>query len=64
MAYKIVEALCTACGACEPECPNNAISLKGAVYVIDPVKCTECEGFHDTPQCAEVCPRPETCIPA
>lgn len=64
MAYKIVEALCTACGACEPECPNNAISLQGFTYVIDPAKCKECEGIHDSPQCAEVCPRPETCIPA
>ncbi len=64
MAYKIVEALCTACAACEPECPNSAIKLSGFVYVIDPEKCTECEGFFETPQCAEVCPRPETCVPA
>jgi ferredoxin len=64
MAYTIVEALCTACGACETECPNSAISVSGFVYAIDPTKCTECEGHFDTPQCAEVCPRPETCIPA
>jgi len=81
---------CINCGACEPECPNNAIydagvewkfsdgtSLSGDVtmsdgtvvdadaaqspvdndvYYITPEKCTECEGFHDEPQCAAVCP--------
>ena len=26
------------------------------VYYIVPDKCTECEGFHDEPQCAAVCP--------
>lgn len=26
------------------------------VYYIVPDKCTECVGFHDTPQCASVCP--------
>lgn len=25
-------------------------------YYIVPDKCTECVGFHDTPQCASVCP--------
>lgn len=64
MAYMIVEALCTACGACETECPNSAIAVSGFVYAIDPNKCQECKGHFDTPQCAEVCPRPETCIPA
>lgn len=81
---------CINCGACEPECPNNAIyeggeywrfsdgtSLSGLVtnlkgdevdadeennpvsedlFYIVPDKCTECVGFHDEPQCAEVCP--------
>src|SRR6185295_13528232 len=27
---------CINCGACEPECPNNAISQGDPVYVIDP----------------------------
>ncbi len=87
---------CINCGACEPECPNNAIyeagamwamkdgtDLKGAftlkkgtvidafaqqqpisdeVYYIVPDKCTECEGFHEEPQCAAVCPV-DCCIP-
>ena len=30
-------------------------------YVV-PDKCTECKGFHDKPQCAEVCPV-DCCIP-
>lgn len=89
MAIIITED-CINCGACEPECPNNAIyeggdewrmsdgtSLSGTVtttsgvtldadaeqepidmdlYYIVPDKCTECQGFHDEPQCAAVCP--------
>jgi hypothetical protein len=47
---------CINCGACEPECPNNAISQGDPVYVIDPLLCTECVGFHDHEACAAVCP--------
>lgn len=95
MAIIITEE-CINCGACEPECPNNAIyeggvewamtdgtSLKGVftlmngtevdaearqfpisndVYYITPDKCTECQGFHEEPQCAAVCPV-DCCIP-
>lgn len=64
MAYRIVTSQCTVCGACEFECPNEAISLKDEVFVIDPTKCKECEGQFDSPQCAAVCPIPKTCIPA
>lgn len=64
MAYKIVASQCTACGACEFECPNNAISSKKGTFVIDPAKCTECKGKFSKPQCAEVCPVDDTCIPA
>jgi len=87
---------CINCGACEPECPNNAIyeggvewaiadgtSVKGLFTLMDgstleanaknaPVsndtyfivtnKCTECQGFHEEPQCAAVCPV-DCCIP-
>ncbi len=63
MAYQIIAANCTACGACEFECPNNAISASGDVFAIDPDKCTECQGTHDSPQCAAVCPVDETCVP-
>src|ERR687891_732299 len=47
---------CINCGACEPECPNNAISQGDPIYVIDPLLCTECVGFHDYEACAAVCP--------
>jgi len=62
MAYKIVPENCNGCGTCEFECPNNAIKLKGTVYVINVGKCTECKGIYDTPQCAASCPIPKTCV--
>jgi len=52
---------CISCGACEPDCPNEAISAGDAIYVIDPDKCTECVGAYDTPKCVELCPV-ENCI--
>ena len=95
MAIKITDE-CINCGACEPECPNNAIyeggvewaiadgtSVKGDfalmdgnvidanrrntpisndTYYISPNKCTECQGFHEEPQCAAVCPV-DCCVP-
>lgn len=95
MAIKITDE-CINCGACEPECPNNAIyeggvewamadgtSLKGSytlmngtsidatqkntpvaddTYYITSDKCTECQGFHEEPQCAAVCPV-DCCVP-
>ena len=76
MAVKITEE-CIACGACEAECPNNAIYEAGNPYSIGgqefpalsedytyivPDKCTECVGFHEEPQCAAVCPV-DCCIP-
>ena len=47
---------CSNCGACEPECPNNAISQGDPIFVIDAKLCTECVGFHDYEACAAVCP--------
>jgi len=76
LAVKITEE-CIACGACEAECPNNAIYEAGNPYSIGgqefpalsedytyivPDKCTECVGFHEEPQCAAVCPV-DCCIP-
>lgn len=55
MSYKINDD-CISCGACESECPNEAISEGETIYVIDPAKCTECVGSHTEPQCSEVCP--------
>jgi ferredoxin len=52
---------CINCDVCEPECPNDAISMGKTIYVIDPAKCTECVGHFDTPQCRQVCP--VDCIP-
>jgi ferredoxin len=61
MATTITEE-CINCGACEPECPNEAISEGDDTYVIDPNLCTECVGFHDEEACAAVCPV-DCCIP-
>lgn len=92
----IITDECINCGACEPECPNNAIyeggvewsfadgtEVQGTVkmmngdvvdvdhkfepvsedyYFIVPDKCTECQGFHEEPQCAAVCPV-DCCVP-
>ncbi len=55
MAYMITDE-CISCGACEPECPNTAISEGETIYVIDPSKCTECVGSHESSKCVEVCP--------
>ncbi len=49
MAHSI-NAECISCGACEPECPNSAISEGDSIYVIDPEKCDDCE------TCVSVCP--------
>ncbi len=76
MALMITEE-CINCGACEPECPNEAIyeggvpwelngethdPLSDDIYYIVPEKCTECVGFYDEPQCAAVCPV-DACVP-
>ncbi len=58
----IITDECINCGACEPECPNSAISEGDDVYVIDPNLCTECVGFHGDEACQSVCPV-ECCIP-
>ncbi len=53
---------CINCGACEPECPNQAISEGTDIYLIDPKLCTECVGFHGYEACQAVCPV-ECCLP-
>lgn len=55
MALVIIDS-CTACDACKPVCPNEAISVGDPFYVIDPLRCTECVGAEDEPQCILVCP--------
>ena len=55
MAFKISDE-CISCGACEPECPNQAISEGETIYIINPDKCTECAGSYASSRCAEICP--------
>ncbi len=50
MAHVIDGDECVNCGACEPECPVEAISEKGGVRVIDPDTCTDCGS------CVDACP--------
>lgn len=52
---------CINCDVCEPECPNEAISMGPEIYQIDPDRCTECVGHFDEPQCVALCP--VNCIP-
>lgn len=52
----LINEECINCGACEPDCPNEAISEGDDIYVIEPAKCTECVGHFDEPKCVEVCP--------
>ena len=62
MAYKIITSQCSVCGACEFECPNAAIRMKGDTYIIEASKCTECDG--EPARCDAVCPVENTCVPA
>lgn len=57
----MITAECINCDVCEPECPNQAISMGDEHYIIDPDKCTECVGHFGEPQCVQVCP--VECIP-
>ncbi len=57
-----ITADCTSCGACEDECPTNAISLGEDIFVINSDICTECVGFFGTQQCALACPV-DCCLP-
>jgi ferredoxin len=52
----LIEDSCINCDMCDPECPNEAISMGDVVYEIDSEKCTECVGHYDTAQCVSVCP--------
>ena len=60
MALMITDE-CINCDVCEPECPNDAISMGEEYYEIEHSKCTECVGHFDEPQCVQICP--VACIP-
>lgn len=45
----VINDSCISCGACEPECPVNAISAGDSIYVVDE-SCIDCGA------CANVCP--------
>ncbi|AZK63762.1 YfhL family 4Fe-4S dicluster ferredoxin [Pectobacterium versatile] len=53
---------CINCDMCEPECPNQAISMGMDIYEIDSTLCTECVGHYDTPTCQKVCPIDNTIV--
>lgn len=61
MALMITDE-CINCGACEPECPNQAITAGDEIYEIKTERCTECVGSFDESQCVEVCPV-DCCVP-
>ena len=60
MALMITDE-CINCDVCEPECPNEAITMGEEIYEIDWTLCTECVGHYEESQCVEVCP--VDCIP-
>ncbi|MDR2753090.1 MAG: 4Fe-4S binding protein [Oscillospiraceae bacterium] len=49
MSY-VINSECISCGACEAECPVEAIHADDELYVIDEETCIECGA------CAAVCP--------
>ncbi len=58
----LIKKSCINCDMCQPECPNNAISMGSDIYEIDPLRCTECVGHYDQPTCMQVCPINNTII--
>jgi ferredoxin len=75
MSLKITDE-CINCGACQSECPNEAIypggedseyngktnsAISQDFYYIVAEKCTECIPFQAEPMCASVCPT-DSCV--
>ncbi len=56
MANAILVSECISCAACEPECPNGAISAADDTYVIDAALCDECAATGGDSACKAVCP--------
>ncbi|ADP09760.1 Putative ferredoxin [Erwinia sp. Ejp617] len=57
-----ITSKCINCDMCEPECPNEAISMGEEYGSIDSNRCTECIGHYDAPTCQQVCPVDNTVI--
>ena len=55
MAVRII-ASCINCWACQPRCPAHAIYESKPHFLVDPRRCTECQGVYPDPQCASICP--------
>ncbi len=56
MANTIIAEECINCAACEPDCPNSAISAGDDTYIIDPNLCDECASTGGDSACIAVCP--------
>jgi ferredoxin len=52
----LITADCINCAACEPDCPNGAISAGDDIFIVSADKCTECVGHFEESQCIAVCP--------
>ena len=52
----IITERCILCGACEWECPTQAIIPTAKGPIVDVTHCTECYGFFGESQCIVVCP--------
>ena len=52
----LINKKCINCDMCDPECPNEAITMGDKIYEINPDLCTECKGHYDVPTCQSVCP--------
>jgi ferredoxin len=55
MAVEITD-ICIKCGACEWECPTEAIVPGTLRPVVIQDSCTECRGFFGESQCIVACP--------
>jgi len=51
-----IDASCITCGACEWECPDEAISPGSVRPMVNSSRCTECFGSFGESQCMVVCP--------
>jgi ferredoxin len=51
-----IDEKCITCGACEWECPTNAILPGDPRPIVEAAACTECYGFFGESQCVVVCP--------